>query len=73
MNIFQDQDGNKSSKRIFGFIALLIGVLILTTVSTVSIFVVVADAGTVIDAGKFLTTAGAGMITAGVIEKFAKK
>lgn len=73
MKLFQDKEGNTSSKRIIGTILIAIGVCLLLSIGVVSIFRVIADPDTAMESGKTILIAGASLIGAGVLEFFGGK
>ena len=71
--MFEDKDGNKSSKRIIGASILTSGAFLLLAVGIASIFIVIKDPGTALDSGKALIIAGSTLITAGVLDGIGQK
>ena len=72
-SIFQDSNGDQSSKRIAGTAVLAAGACLLLAVGIVAMFYLVKDSETALDAGKALITAGAALLGIGVVEWFGGK
>lgn len=70
--LLQDSDGNTSSKRVAGYIAGGFGLALIVAVGIVSMFTVLKDPSTTIDAGKTLIYVAAILLGIGTFEKFAK-
>ena len=71
--ILEDQNGNKSSKRIAGFIISGIGLALLLTVGIVSIFKLIADPSTAMEAGKTILIVGGSLLGVSVFEFLGNK
>lgn len=73
--IFQDQNGNTSSKRIIGTSLAASGGLFLLALGVTSIFKDIGDPQTAMEAGRVLLYSGVGLLLGGVAEFFkgAKK
>ena len=72
-SVMQDKDGNKSSKRLAGFILSGIGVAGLIAIGVTSIFSAIADPGTAMEAFKTILIVGGGLLGIGVFEFMGKK
>ena len=68
MKMFQDKDGNTSSKRVAGFIISGFGLALLLWVGIMSIYRVIADPATAMESGKTLLIVGCGLLGVGVVE-----
>ena len=66
--ILKDQNGNDSSKRIAGFIISGVGLLGLVTIGVLSMFKVILDPGTAMEAFKTVLIVGAGLLGVSVVE-----
>ena len=73
MSITKDQNGNKSSKRVAGFCALIAGGVMGIILYIFSLFRVVADSATALTVIKLFLAVGGGLLGIGVAEFFAKK
>ena len=71
--IYQDKDGNTSSKRVAGFIISGIGLALLVALGVYSMFEKVADPDTAMDAFKTILIVGGGLLGVGVFEFLGKK
>jgi hypothetical protein len=71
--VLTDSQGKPSSKRIAGIILLIIGIAYLLAVGVMSIFNPVADPGTALAVGQWITGAGAGLLGIGVFELLGGK
>ena len=72
MKMLEDQNGNLSSKRVSGFIILMIGLSLLTTGGVLSIFREIKDSEVFLSVCKVLMTTGGGLLGVGVLEFFKK-
>lgn len=66
--MFRDQNGNKSSKRVVGFVLTAISSLFLLTLGVIAVVHKIADPATALDAGKTTLIAGVGLIGSSVVE-----
>jgi uncharacterized membrane protein YdcZ (DUF606 family) len=71
--IFEDKDGNTSSKRIAGFIISGVGLIALLTLGIVSIFQKIEDPATAMESFKTILIVGGGLLGVGVFEFLGKK
>jgi len=71
--IYEDKDGNTSSKRVAGFIISGAGLAALLTLGIVSMFHKIADPLTAMEAFKTILIVGCGLLGVGVFEFFGKK
>ena len=71
--LLEDKDGNKSSKRVAGFIVGGCGLALIMAVGVTSLFMKIADPETALESGKILLVVGAGLLGIGVVEFFGKK
>ena len=62
-----------SSKRVFGGILIVIGVLLMTVLGVVSFFQTVADSETIQTASGWMLSVGGGLLGIGVFENLGKK
>ena len=70
--IFQDANGNRSSKRIIGTALVSSGGLFLLSLGIASIFRAIGDPSTALETGKVLLYAGTALLGVGVVEGFKK-
>ncbi len=68
MGIFQDQNGNTSSKRIAGFIISGVGLLGLVAIGVLSMFQKIEDPTTAMEAFKTILIVGSGLLGVSVVE-----
>ena len=73
MSITNDQNGNKSSKRITGISLLSGGGCMALTLFIFSLFKKVGDSETAIKVIQMILIAGSGLLGIGVVEFFGKK
>ncbi len=71
--ILEDQNGNSSSKRIAGFIISGVGLVSLLSLGVVSMFRVISDPSTAMEAFKTILIVGGGLLGVGVFEFMGKK
>ena len=71
--VFQDRDGDTSSKRVFGALLILVGGLLLLTVGILALFMTLEDPQTAINAGNTMVIAGAGLLGIGVLEGVGRR
>jgi hypothetical protein len=71
--VFQDKDGNTSSKRVAGFIISGVGLLALLSLGIVSMFYKIEDPATASESFKTILIVGGGLLGVGVFEFLAKK
>lgn len=73
MKLLQDKDGNTSSKRVAGFIISGVGLIALLALGIISMFRVIKDPGTAMEAFKTILIVGGGLLGVGVVEFLGKK
>jgi hypothetical protein len=71
--VFKDQNGNNSSKRVAGFIIAMVGVLIGIALAIFSFVKKAADTQTIIEVVKMLVFAGSGLLGISVVEFLGSK
>ncbi len=71
--LLEDQNGNASSKRIAGFIISGVGLVSLLALGVVSMFKVISDPSTAMEAFKTILIVGGGLLGVGVFEFLGKK
>ena len=71
--ILQDQNGNSSSKRLAGFIISGVGLSMLISIGIVSMFKVIADPSTAMEAGKTILIVGGSLLGVSVFEFLGNK
>lgn len=73
MKLFQDSNGNTSSKRIAGVVIAGCGLILLLIVGFMSIKMEISDPETAMESGKTLLIVGCGLLGVGVVEFLGKK
>ena len=73
MKLLQDSNGNTSSKRVAGFIIAGVGLIALLALGVVSMFMVIKDPETAMEAFKTILIVGGGLLGVGVVEFLGKK
>jgi hypothetical protein len=71
--LLEDKDGNKSSKRVAGFIISGVGLIALLALGIVSIFHKIEDPSTAMESFKTILIVGGGLLGVGVFEFLGKK
>jgi len=71
--VFEDKDGNTSSKRIAGFIISGVGLIALLALGIISMFRVIKDPSTAMESFKTILIVGGGLLGVGVFEFLGKK
>lgn len=71
--VFQDQNGSISSKRVCGIICLGIGAGFLIAAGVASFFILLPGVSTIIQIGTIFLGIGGGLLGIGVVEFFAPK
>tara|TARA_R110002012_G_scaffold215674_5_gene386715 strand:- start:2798 stop:3028 length:231 start_codon:yes stop_codon:yes gene_type:complete len=72
-NFLQDSKGNKSSKRLWGSILLIIGIIFSGILFCCSLFKGAADAATALGIINIFLISGGGLLGVGVFEKAINK
>ena len=73
MTLFLDQNGNLSSKRVFGGTLVVLGAGMYTALGVVSFFAIVANPAVISTAATWLVGFGAGLLGISVVEFLGKK
>jgi hypothetical protein len=69
----QDGNGNKSSKRLAGFVLITIGIIMAVVTFCLSIYAHLGDSRTMLSIVDAFFLSGCGLLVGGVIETFTKR